>query len=914
MRAPLLVSLVVAALALAHSRAGADCPDWKVGPFSTDAATTGANGTIGCTTTWDPDGDAGSAPTHLVIAGSFTSVEGIPAQGLADLDPLTGLWHAIPSPPDGPILAMTAFNNQLVVAGSFQHAGGLPANGIATWNGASWQPLSIGLAGGAVRALTVWNNELFAGGAFNSAGGLPVNHVAYWDGYQWQDPNGGVDGTVTCLEGYGSILAVGGTFSSAGGYWTPNIAAWDGGSWSPMSTGLPGLTPAGMQPFNGSLNVAVQTTSNGYPASQIAQWNGSGWQLSALFPLCTFESINAFQNALYVSGSNVAPANPVVFRYDGALHQLDADIYSGDASQLTLFGGELVVTGAFSLADSRTANNVARWDGNNWGTFGGGSVASVLATTLYQGRMLFGGDFHQPLAVGAEAHGIMGAYDGQRYAYGSGMDGAVAALKAYTTGTLYNTRKYVLVAGGYFSEAGGTTVNHIARWTESRIVFPAPTWTAMGAGFNGDVYAIERFNNQVYAAGTFTLSGSTPVSYIAKFNESTLQWEPVGGGVNFEVDALKVYGSSLYVGGKFWTAGGVATGGLARWDGTSWSAVDGPFSSGNVFSLEIHQNKLVIGGAFTGTVGSANLLQYDGSHVTGFPAGGTEDGSSVFALHSTGSRLYAGGSFTLVGGSVPASHLAWCDSTWHAVLDGVQGTSPFGNVATIANDGTLVNVGGDFTVEENATTNSPADVWFDETGIPAFATQPYTQALDPGSNATLTAVPDTGYTGLALQWYRNGHALSDGPTGTGSSLSGTHSENLTITHLTYTDFTNYTMVVSDACGADTSIVATLTSTTGVGAPSAGAATTFDALGPNPSAGSAHVYFTLARDARVRLAVRDVAGRLVREVDAGTLAAGHHEAAWDGRAAGGDRAHAGVYFVELQVDGHTDGTRRLTIVH
>jgi len=53
--------------------------------------------------------------------------------------------------------------------------------------------------------------------------------------------------------------------------------------------------------------------------------------------------------------------------------------------------------------------------------------------------------------------------------------------------------------------------------------------------------------------GSFTTAGGVPANYIAKWNGST--WSALGSGMNRAVDALAVSGSDLYAGGSFTTAG-----------------------------------------------------------------------------------------------------------------------------------------------------------------------------------------------------------------------------------------------------------------------------------------------------------------------------------------------------------------------
>jgi len=79
--------------------------------------------------------------------------------------------------------------------------------------------------------------------------------------------------------------------------------------------------------------------------------------------------------------------------------------------------------------------------------------------------------------------------------------------------------------------------------------------------------------------------------------------------------------------------------------------------------------------------------------------------------------------------------------------------------------------------------------------------------------------------------------------------------------------------------------------------------------PTPSRGSCMLRFTIPVTGRVSLTVHDVSGRRVDDLVNGELAAGDHQAAWDGTI-GGQRAANGVYFVRL---GTTSGTRTQRIV-
>ena len=69
--------------------------------------------------------------------------------------------------------------------------------------------------------------------------------------------------------------------------------------------------------------------------------------------------------------------------------------------------------------------------------------------------------------------------------------------------------------------------------------------------------------------------------------------------------------------------------------------------------------------------------------------------------------------------------------------------------------------------------------------------------------------------------------------------------------------------------------------------------------PNPATGANRIAFGLPAEARVRLAIYDVRGRLVRPLVDGVLPAGRHERAWDGTDTRGARVGPGVYFYRLE---------------
>ena len=130
-----------------------------------------------------------------------------------------------------------------------------------------------------------------------------------------------------------------------------------------------------------------------------------------------------------------------------------------------------------------------------------------------------------------------------------------------------------LVVAGEFHGAGGTLLNHIARWDGNE-------WQPMGDGFNHAVRCLGTYQGRLIAGGDFTASGNRPMSHVAMWNGH--EWEPMGAGFE-EIDGFDASPSSFVE----WN-GGVVAGGLftefnyqnhdvseyhfaAFWDGTSWT-------------------------------------------------------------------------------------------------------------------------------------------------------------------------------------------------------------------------------------------------------------------------------------------------------------------------------------------------------
>ncbi len=338
-------------------------------------------------------------------------------------------------------------------------------------------------------------------------------------------------------------------------------------------------------------------------------------------------------------------------------------------------GSRLFIGGAFTQAGDISANNIVTWNGVRWQIMGTGP-------------------------------GIL-----------NGVNGIVNAIAVDGE---------IIFVGGQFTNAGGTPVQNIARYsTNSR------TWAKLGnaSGVTGDnafVSSILIDGNSVYVGGTFTSAGGRPASNVAVWDKTTSQWSSLGSGVEGNVNAIAKGPDGMYIGGSFSSAGGVASNSIARWDGTEWHGLAGGVS-GFVNSIAVLNNSIFVGGGFdkAGDTVLNNVARWRAdsgiwSRLTGLyelvgqyeriEANGVNDvvrdiiidGNNVYIAGTF--RSAAPGDFTL--DEITTNYVArwfeptavewWRTNVWWASLGrgGANGTNGFVNALALFDGG--VYVGGAF--------------------------------------------------------------------------------------------------------------------------------------------------------------------------------------------------------------------------
>ncbi len=528
----------------------------------------------------------------------------------------------------------------LYVAGVFKQIGGQIVNGLARFDGTAWQPIGRGInpagSGGRINSIAFApDSSLYVGGYFYAAGDSAAENVARWNGQTWSPVGEGVRGDVNTLAvSADGTLYVGGRFTYAGHRAARNVAYWGGDAWKPLAGSLGNGTAGEVEALTldaeGAVVVAgTFTEAGGIAAVNVARWNGTAW--------------SAFSEGL------PRDVNVLVTRPNGR-----------------------VVAGWGRYSDRLDVCCLSEWTGTVWRPVSGSTNGPVTALVAEaDGNLLVGGDFS---AVGDRAARSVAQHSDERgwTAFGSGFDGIVNAFARGPGGLLY--------AGGSFRTAGSVRAVGIASWDGHE-------WAPVGDGLRLNEYSGSAFvlkmgpDGQLYVGGAFETAGRIASRDLAVWDGQT--WHSLGnplrGTSPYRTVSDIAFSSTgdLYIGGGFLDVVGRPARHVARWDGTQWSALGGPFGGGvdySVYTLAFRPDgTLYVSGSTDGNPSSPTRLVslWDGSvwrdagvgmlRVDGPPAAG------MSMLTDIQGQIVLGGQFVNIGG-VPANNVArWDGQQWAAM-------------------------------------------------------------------------------------------------------------------------------------------------------------------------------------------------------------------------------------------------------
>jgi trimeric autotransporter adhesin len=365
----------------------------------------------------------------------------------------------------------------------------LLSNSIFTQN---WAPVASFNGNTKIAYHDELNNELYFCGYFKVVNGEPMYQVTKWDGNTFSEIGCGI--VQDCMNlpvanlfvdvndvivYHDTIYATGG-FTTINGQISNSIVRFNGSNWEPVGEGLidnDGYRGVGhrLKIINDELYVCGQFSfCNGVAANSIAKYNGYTW--SSVFDVPQIYSgarpikdIEYYKGSWFVGGhfyeyDNFGGPKWNILQYNGSEWDAVGEGIPGSLARVEgfeIYEGKLMVYGAMSKSWGSPGNGIAAWNGEQWDDVGGGLENFV--------------DNHI-------------------------LDAQVINGKLYATGSI----KF----------AGGVFAPNIAVWD-------GENWCSLGTELNtfqGDIYSIVEFNNEIIVSGGFNLNETdTTIKNIVKW-------------------------------------------------------------------------------------------------------------------------------------------------------------------------------------------------------------------------------------------------------------------------------------------------------------------------------------------------------------------------------------------------------------
>lgn len=243
---------------------------------------------------------------------------------------------------------------------------------------------------------------------------------------------------------------------------------------------------------------------------------------------------------------------------DGALN--DSVLWDRDGSGP--LPAELVIGGAFRRVGGVVANGVARRDALlGWVALGAGCDGIVQCLAVDgANRLVVGGSF---TTAGGVAAPRIARFDGAQWSALASpppaFTGQVTALAPFGASEL----NYIENTGlGYFD---GTSA------------FGVALGPASGSSFGSATDVARLANGDLLIAGSFSSVAGQPANNVAIYEWASGTVRTLAGGANAIVrDVELLPNGEFFAFGSFTAVGGVATGGVARWNGTGWVTYPSP--------------------------------------------------------------------------------------------------------------------------------------------------------------------------------------------------------------------------------------------------------------------------------------------------------------------------------------------------
>ena len=297
------------------------------------------------------------------------------------------------------------------------------------------------------------------------------------------------------------------------------------------------------------------------------------------------------------------------------------------------------------LTGSGISHNLLQWTGTSWSIPGGAPVSPISVHAYYYGSddaAIYFGSYSVKVGLFGPVY-LNYIYSWSGYGWSdTGLGDAfspayLSAMQAF---------------GGSYMMAGSfaSPIPNLVATTTG-----AASYQSLGSGVDGPVNLIKVVGTNLYVAGLFAYAGDIPAYHVAVWNGSN--WKALGNGFTEAPYSMVASGSDLYL---------ASVDSVSKWDGKSWTLLGSGFSKGSeggppyhgIFAMAASGKDLFVGGLFTaaGNTPATNIARWDGTTWSALGSGvevthrvAFDFGQAVNALSILGDYLYVGGDLDRAG-------------------------------------------------------------------------------------------------------------------------------------------------------------------------------------------------------------------------------------------------------------------------
>ncbi|MFN8359063.1 MAG: T9SS type A sorting domain-containing protein [Candidatus Kapaibacterium sp.] len=463
----------------------------------------------------------------------------------------------------------------VIIAGNFSSVNGIISDGIAKRNNTTnrWSSLGSGIPfnpnyGREISSVIVAGSQVFTAGLFDIAGAQYVNNIAGFNQTtsSWfalrdaktQAPVVVVAASIfTVYEDEGKLLGFGG-FVHAGDKTLNNIGYWTGGNWLNIGPGI-----IGNATFTRQYNHLFQAPTG---FTQYARLNGTMYLGGSFDVLGDYpcENITTYDN-----GVTNCVGGGVTQSYQGTSGHF---LFTSSISSLKVFRNELFAVGNFVKAGNVNVESIAKWDGQKWDSPGSGLQGSKLGQYKLAvdstNKLLVAGKL---TSAGGVACNGLASWDGQKW---EAIPISNKDSSAYPMAICVAPNGDVYLAGS-MSVDGKPIAPVLLRKRGNEIVKigECPRDTINGVYF----YEIACKGDLLYVTGNFNEISGITAHKVAVWNMKTEKWSTLGSGFvrviykdtivdnGGRITSIAFVGDTVYFGGEFSHAGGKPSFNIAAW-------------------------------------------------------------------------------------------------------------------------------------------------------------------------------------------------------------------------------------------------------------------------------------------------------------------------------------------------------------